>query len=307
LKALALASSAAVVNGAAHGGYPAEYPFMGPDGTGDPTKFGLPTTLPDLSGSDSDGGYGYSGLVCNYDDFWPLPEDATAPFNPAYSCGTWGFILFKQNLHQYLYYIGNCSSDDGSYFDVTTSHYDGFGEIQGETICSDCCAEYVANGIRTGNDFVGPISAILGDWIVSGGCGTPSNEIFCLYSAGMMAIQCAENYQSATERNNVYPCLDQFVHYLATCKAFSMFGLPNRYEPDAYWETLEPAMTALVFGAVVSGDRVCHPYAYYNPEDTTDSDTTDDTPDDTPAPDDDGNGSGVHFGLFALVVLALAQ
>jgi len=255
-----------------YGSYPTTYPFA--DETYVPD-----TDLPDLGkptrtyDADDNGGYYLHEAILKSMDsqtgpvFYAHNTDSAA-FNFAdMMCNTLWQITCSVDIPSSNW---NCTNRGGFY-----SASDFPGVMNGKTICTDCCTNYVGK-MEYGDDQLDRLS-LFESFETGNGCETMVEELYCTVTDGWQFV-CLEQYITRTERYISKPCFDSFARYMAQCsllKAAGVFSYIEGFEPPQYLEQLTNAHTFVIYGIeYTTFDRVCHPYSYYHPDEVADTSTS---------------------------------
>lgn len=93
-------------------------------------------------------------------------------------------------------------------------------------------------------------------------------EVYCLMFNNGHNFGCNEQNISPSDRQYLYACYDAVYHHYMGCKLYQVDGYKYREptEPTQYFEASTAAEVNAWNGLYWNGDRVCHPYSYYYPE-----------------------------------------
>jgi hypothetical protein len=173
----------------------------------------------------------------------------------------------------------NCSDSGGApqYF----ADADFPGMINGETVCTDCCAHLIGL-VKFGSDTTR--NEQFDSFATNNGCSvTMPEEVYCAVTDGWHWL-CIENYPTRSERLYAKACLDNFVVYMRTCSVFKAAGvfeyLKDVFEPALYLDRMSIDESFTVYAIEYQEpQRACMPYSYYYPDgasnDDGDSDSSD--------------------------------
>jgi len=136
----------------------------------------------------------------------------------------------------------------------------------GNTICQvgSCCSNIM--GMPKFSDDQMDFHSGLGSSVASALCGDMPESLYCIMVGGDFNFNCHEYFTSADGRTVVFPCSDTFMLFFLDCPVFkSNFALRYTLEPDAYVAKITNEEYMALEAVLYLGDKVCHPYSYYNP------------------------------------------
>jgi hypothetical protein len=258
----------ALVRNAAGADYPSTYPFQ--DESYVP-PMDLPDSTPDLTfepDSDPGGYYITYAINKNFDDQTDGPPYYALPyFNFAeYFC--WHTWDIKCSENGWAFW--NCTAKG-----IVFEEADYPGTVVGETICEDCCSEWMGYPKQTTDQL--DRQATWDTFIQANACETYHEALYCHLSDGWHGHVCLEQYIDQGTRQIYKPCLDNGVRWMLECnllKTTGAYSYIEVYEPNAYRESLSIEQTFIVYyiQSASGHDRVCYPYSYYFPDASAEAD-----------------------------------
>lgn len=264
-----------------YGSYPATYPFESDEAEGvkGTDLVDMPDTgMPEFTFDETDtGGYYLYGAYKQTMDgqagpaFYAIggslePSDGYFWFPEHLGVGLWGgFRLSTSPLSSW-----NCTGLGAKY------SQDDFPGIQNaQTICTECCANYV--GEFKFGDGTQARQELFADLVKTNGCATMTEEVYCATGDDWHWL-CLENYVTRADRLFMKPCLDNFAFHLAKCSLLKASGAHAQLkaifcEPESYIDSMSNLQTVSMYSLeYTTFDKVCLPYSYYHPsEDVTTS------------------------------------
>jgi hypothetical protein len=277
------------VNGDDYGTYPTAYPFEVNDYGAD--LLVLPDTgKPEFTYDDKDtGGYFlYGGIKSTFDtQDGPVFTSIGTGETYFYFCQHLGSKFFNVNFWEYDIATWNCTAA-GNFYEQA----DFTGKQNGETVCEECCTDYMGHAIFGDDTLVR--QQLFADFVSANGCDTMDETTYCITGDSWHWV-CLDGYVTREDRLFVKPCYDGFVMHMMTCAVVKAAGAHSyleaiSVEPQSYIDMLSPTETMIIYSIeYTTMDRVCHPYTYYYPDaDMGDSDS-------------DKSGSTVPTVLLSLV------
>jgi len=274
---LLLLTSAVSVHGKE---YPTTYPLDQTDLPAD-----LPRGNPNFLFDDTDSG-GYVALILDC-DFGAFPDEIAAEtFTTPSACGWYARRWFELDLPPY-FAPRNCTPNAI----ITQEVFNEQFTLQANL--PECPGYMTAKFNFYGAGAYTRYSDLT--QIVT--CPDYTTELLC----GWMfhgASFCATNFLDPGSREFVLPCYDVFAYWLRGCALFSPMSNYISLDMDTYHAelTLDESITFEVLRW--SHDRVCHPYAYYHPDNDDSSPTTGtNSPGETPE-DNDSSAKLIYSTLL---------
>lgn len=293
------------LSGAVTAAYPSTFPFE--------SEIVLPTyppvSTPSHTYDDKDpGGYFHTYIVLN-EGFDKMIDDGRAWV----TCGlydhntviSWGLDAPMPNPWF------NCT-DRGNYIDENTYNFD---TISGTKYCDSpevCCEEHHGKlkYRPDDSDAMDIDRELFEESYETGMCTSNLHQgAFCSLFNDYATVFCNEQVVDDTERGILQTCFDSQLNFLTHCPVFkSVATKVEGVEPEAYIE----AMTVDEWWSHSSmfwmPDKVCHPYSYFFPEQSTaDSKSASDSDDDEGSAQDSDSDSAasVVAASFAIIALVL--
>jgi len=138
-------------------------------------------------------------------------------------------------------------------------------------------------------------------------CPKPQEQTYCLLTNVISHLWCASRFNGEltgnhlagklcecgpSVRDTILPCYDNVYRHFISCEGWEMGGASEsliNYDTEKYVSSLTTNELASGFAITFQPDHVCHPYAYYNPN-------------------DGGNDSSAGvFGISAILAIGLAM
>jgi len=251
--------------------YPASYPFENESYV----PADVPAGTPNYAYDDTDtGGYVYTGAF-TLSLFDGTLTDDDFPYWPHQNGFAWYNLVSQYAAPPILpASVFNCSLND-----LFFKPADYTGMVNGKKVCNtgECC-EYLMGQPKFGDDQLS-----WHDWfdqrVAAGMCDLISEDIYCVMVGGHFHLNCMQYYLAPTERLvKVLACYDSWTLYYLTCPVYKQaYTYMIVLEPDQFMDSLSAEENIITDCGAFAQDRLCHPYSYYYPQTTSDSESETDS------------------------------